>query len=53
MDVQNGLYTVRIEMRDEKRSYATGVIFFHSILATRISSTRVRIRLGAANGAES
>jgi T3SS negative regulator,GrlR len=26
MDVQNGLYTVRIEMRDEKRSYATGII---------------------------
>ena len=26
MDVQNGLYTVRIEMRDAKRSYATGVI---------------------------
>jgi T3SS negative regulator,GrlR len=26
MDVQNGLYTVRIEMRDAKRSSATGVI---------------------------
>ena len=26
MDVQNGLYTVRVEMRDEKRSYATGII---------------------------
>ena len=24
--VQNGLYTIRIEMRDAKRSYATGVI---------------------------
>ena len=30
MDVQNGLYTARIEMRDAKRSYATGVLVLHN-----------------------
>jgi hypothetical protein len=29
MDVQNGLYTARIEMRDAKRSYATGVLVLY------------------------
>jgi hypothetical protein len=29
MLIQNGLYTVRIEMRDAKRSYATGVLVLY------------------------
>ena len=48
MQVTNGLYTIRNEMKDGKLGRATGVVKF--VGATLTSFTLARTRSGTANG---
>jgi hypothetical protein len=53
MTVKNGLYSIRIEMKDGIRGRATGVIVLldGQILGARISITQVPITSKTATGA--
>jgi hypothetical protein len=51
--IKNGLYSIRIDMRDGKRGHATGIIIWsdgHIPVATRISITPDRTLSRMANG---